>query len=83
LKPVGRTRAKFMAASKAMDPETYEVTVERHAGIIWQAPDGQEPADGDTLGYTWPSARGESGKTGEFGRNVDAEGWPSGRWRWS
>ena len=63
--------------------ERYEATVERPAGIKWRARRREGSADGETLGYTWPSARGESGKTREFRRNFDAEGWPSGRWRWS
>ena len=36
-----------------------------------------------TCSDTWRSGGHEDGKTRRFRRNFDAEGWPSGRWRWS
>ena len=38
--------------------------------------------DRDTSGDTGASDALSLEKTRRFGRNFDAEGWPSGRWRW-
>ena len=38
---------------------------------------------GDTSSDTSPACAPSVGESGEFWPHVDAEGWPSGRWRWS